>query len=327
MSSVCIYCQEEKADDSFGRVEHVLPQSFGKFESNLTLRGVVCDECNQFFGDNLEIALARDTFEGEFRFVHGVKDPENFRPFGCKSRMIIKVAEGDFQGSYAYREYSPEAGEIIVRPVPQAGFRRRDSTGYEYFFLDELPERSALEGMGIDLDHPEGIRAVAVEEAFLKTKLAEKGITFRRGGELLLPKESGTLLCEVEGTIDQTIFRAIAKIAFNYLAYWQGRDFVNESSFDPIRQFIRFSERPLYLPVAVTEQPVLADEPIVGKRRLGHLVTVNWAQDGKSIVSQVSLLNWMTYRICLAKDYSGDRRNIKMGHFFNVSSGEILELG
>ena len=53
---------------------------------------------------------------------------------------------------------------------------------------------------------------------------------------------------------------------------------------------------------------------------------LNWADDKVSIVSQVSLFNWITYSIILSGGYSGDRRNIKKGHLFNTNTKEILKL-
>ena len=64
----CIYCLEDKPETSYKKVEHVIPQSFGVFKNNFTLNKVVCDDCNNYFGDNLEIDLARDTYEGHSRF-------------------------------------------------------------------------------------------------------------------------------------------------------------------------------------------------------------------------------------------------------------------
>ena len=322
----CIYCQREKSEECFTRAEHVVPQSFGGFHNNLTLRGLVCNSCNQFFGDTLEIALARDTFEGHSRFAHGVRDPVEFRPFGRRSRIVIRLTEGDFAGAYAYREYSLEVEQILLRPLPQVGFRRADSSQYEYFLLDELPERTDLDTMGIAWDHPAAIRAIAIDETTLIQSLAQREIEFQSHGELVPPDDSESLLCDVEGTIDQIIFRAIAKIALNYLAYWQDAELIHESYFDPVRRYIRFSERPRFPLVRVTEQPVLADEPVVGTRRLGHLLTVNWAADGRSIVSQVSLFNWVTYCVSLARDYPETTRDIRKGNFFDVSSREILDL-
>ena len=57
---------------------------------------MVCNDCNQCFWDNLEIALARDTFEGMSRFEFSVKKPEEFKSLGIRSRMVITVAVASF---------------------------------------------------------------------------------------------------------------------------------------------------------------------------------------------------------------------------------------
>ena len=80
----CIYCLEEKPSDYFKKTEHVLPQSFGRFKNNFTLNKVVCDDCNKYFGDHLEISLGRDTFEGMSRFEHKIKKPKDFKSPGKK---------------------------------------------------------------------------------------------------------------------------------------------------------------------------------------------------------------------------------------------------
>ena len=84
---------------------------------------------------------------------------------------------------------------------------------------------------------------------------------------------------------------------------------------------------PDYRMVEIREAAILADEPVVGQRRLGHLITTNWALDRVSIVAQVALFNWITYCVSLARAYPGEQRDIRHGHFFNVVNGEILELG
>src|SRR5690606_37182323 len=117
----CIYCQEDHPAASYTKAEHVLPQSFGTFRGNLTLRGVVCDLCNQYFGERLELYLARDTFEGQMRFKHGVKRAEEFKSVGQGGRVIVRSTEGQFAGCYMLRYYSAEKKDIAVRPVPQVG--------------------------------------------------------------------------------------------------------------------------------------------------------------------------------------------------------------
>jgi len=323
----CVYCVEDKPLSSFTKVEHVMPQSFGLFTNNLTLVNTVCDDCNQYFGDNLEIVMARDTFEGASRFEFELKTPKAFKSLGKRSRMRIKIAEGECKGAYVYREYSKEQDKIVIKPVPQIGFLKNEPAEYEYFLLDQIPHRSYLDENGFDMKHPRGIKAFGIDVDTARQILSEKGIKFEYQGEAgpsENPKEDW--LCKVDGLIDSTIFRTVAKIAFNYLAYWEGRDFLLHQSFDPLRIFIRYGKQAEYPLVRVDDNPILGDEPVEGRRRLGHIVTVNWAADRISIVSQISLFNWASYRISLARNFSVEQRNIRRGHFFNVNSREILDL-
>jgi hypothetical protein len=47
----CIYCQQHKSGDGFTKVEHVMPQSFGQFQNNFTLRNLaVCLRNREAFG-------------------------------------------------------------------------------------------------------------------------------------------------------------------------------------------------------------------------------------------------------------------------------------
>jgi hypothetical protein len=326
MTKRCIYCQETKPEEGFRRKEHVIPQSFGRFRDNLTLT-IVCDECNQYFGDNLELSLARDTFEGHSRFEHGVKDADQFRPFGKSSRIVIRMTEGPFAGAYAYREYNAQEDRIVLEPLPQIGFRSRNTDTYGYFLLDEIPGRSELVERGFDTSKPDSIRSLALAVEEVQRQLEAKGIGFEYGGEVVSRERAKSMLCEVEGQIDGAIFRAIAKIAFNYLAYWQGEVFVGGAPFDAARRFIRYGTQAGYQLVLIRQEAILEDEPVEGRRRLGHLITVNWAGDNVSILGQVSLFNWITYRVSLARDVQGERRDIAKGSFFNVANGEILELG
>ena len=287
----------------------------------------MCDDCNQYFGDNIEIALARDTLEGASRFEFGLKDPKEFKSLGKRSRMIIKIAEGECKGTYAYREYSQEQDQIVIKPVPQIGFLKHIPSGYEYFLLDEVPEKTYLEENGFDLNHPRSIRIFGIDVDSAHAVLAQRGIKFKPGGEAgPSGDEQEDWLCEVDAFIDDTIFRAVAKIALNYLVYWEGTEFLLHNSFDPIRRFIRHGERTDFPLVRVDDNPIWGDEPVEGKRRLGHIITLNWAADKSSIVSQISLFNWATYVVCLARGFSGEGRNIRRGHFFNVHNREILEL-
>lgn len=321
----CIYCLEDKPDSCFEKSEHVLPQSFGKFKNNLTLNKIVCDACNKYFGDNLEITLGRDTFEGMKRFDHNVKKPEEFKSLGKKSRLNIKVNEGLFKGAFAYREYSEQEGSIIIKPIPQVGFKKFDIPDYMYFPLDKIPDKEYLE-KEFDLKSPKSIVALGCNVELAQENLAQKGIAFNPD-DVGYPSEGYTdWECEVTGQIDRIIFRAIAKIAFNYFAYWADPELVFDSPFHPIRRYIRYGEKTSFPSVVIVEKAILGDEPVEGKRRLGHIITLGLSNNKQSIVSQVSLFNWMTYSVLLAKDYQGKRFDLQKGHFFNIADNEIYEL-
>jgi hypothetical protein len=303
----------------------VLPQSFGTFEQNFTLRETVCDDCNQYFGDNLEIVLARDTYEGQLRFTHGVKNASDFKDLARSSRVAIKYAEGEYAGRYVSRRYSDEKDSIEVTPLPQVGFLLAEDR-YEYFLLDNIPLIAVLKEKGFSGDRPRSIHGLAVDPQALEQLLADRGIPFRVTDHDLPTDRPDSILCAFEGTIDHVIRRAIAKISFNYLAYWQGTGLVHRSEFDMARRYIRYGQLPDYPMMSIDEVAILRDEPLEGLRVLGHIITTAWTAV-HSALAEVSLFNWMTYRISLTKEFEGLGPEIKRGHIFDVTSRKIHELG
>ena len=51
---ICIYCLEDRPQSCFTKVEHVVPQSFGRFKNNLTLHEIVC---GRYFVPGIRIDL------------------------------------------------------------------------------------------------------------------------------------------------------------------------------------------------------------------------------------------------------------------------------
>jgi HNH endonuclease len=314
----CIYCLQERGRRSYTKAEHVLPQSFGTFEQNITLHDVVCDDCNHYFGTNLEIHLARDTYEGELRFRHGVKDADEFKPSasGRQSRLALRLSEGPFAGCLVTRRYSQQKGEIEVTPLPQVGFLLPDDC-YQYFLLNEIPALTELQEKGFRGDRPHAIRGLVVDAEALTRILGERGIPFRLAGIDEPPTDPlKTILCELEGRIDHVILRAIAKISFNYLAKWQGPNFMHRPEFDMARRYIRYGTLPDYEMMKVDEIAILEGEPIEGPRLKGHIITTCWT-DVFSVLCQVTLFNQFTYRISLSKEFEGPTPEIRRGHIFD----------
>jgi hypothetical protein len=321
----CIYCLRDLDRRSYTKAEHVLPQSFGKFEQNFTLHEIVCDDCNHYFGSNLEIYLARDSYEGQLRFTHGVKDASDFRELAKSIRVAIKYAEGEYAGRYVARQYSKEKGAIEVRPLPQVGFLTA-ADRYEYFLLDNIPSLAVLQEKGFGGDRPRSIHALAVDVAELQPLLADRGIPFQVTDFDSPEDRPDSILCEFEGTIDHVILRAIAKISFNYLAYWQGAAFLHRSEFDVARRYIRYGTMPDYKMTSIEDAAILRDEPLEGPRRLGHIITTGWTTV-HSVLAQVTLFNWLTYRVSLSKEFAEPSPEIRRGHVFDPINRKIHELG
>jgi hypothetical protein len=326
----CIYCLENKPEESFTKAEHVIPQSFGLFQDNFTLNQphnkTVCNDCNQYFGDTLEIALARDTVEGLSRYEHGIRNPKDFKSIGKKSRIQHKkIAQGVLKGVFIYLAYSEEFNQIIQKPLQQVGFLNKESSEYTYFLLDDIPDIEELQKNGFDIDS--NVLAFGTIFEPIEQALANKGIFPEFRKEIPLPdKRLDKLLVEFDVILDSTIRRAIAKISFNYLAYWQGAQFVLQDAFNPIRLYIRNGVQKDTSFIRMSGESILKDEPSQEFRRLAHIVTVNWAKSGSSIISQVSLNNYFSYTVQLATNSPSPRPNLRKGHRFNLGDHKIYEL-
>lgn len=329
MKYKCIYCLKQKPKENFTRREHVLPESFGAFKNNFTLKETVCDDCNKFFGDNLELDLARGSIEGLLRFQYDIKPAKEYKSLGKRSRILLQVGDGPFEGAYVYFEYSAEEADIIIKQLPQIGFVENDSGKTSWYLIHEIPEKEELIKKGVKLKKRGSIKILACDLNQAISLLKEKGIEqrFEKEGGFIFDKTEDGYPLRVSYPLNDKKLRAVAKIAFNYLAYWEKSSFVLDSNFDVIRNFILKGERPNYEIIIANTQAVLIDELLSPNRRIGHIITVNWASDKVSIVSQVSIFNFLKYRICLSREFSGEHRQITKGHFFNLGDGKILDMG
>ena len=92
----------------------------------------------------------------------------------------MRIHEGEFKGAYAYREYSDDQQQIILKPVPQVGFRKLMESDIEYYLLDQIPTKEYFDQNGYDLDQPGSIRLLpSTEVESIKGVLLEKGFTFK----------------------------------------------------------------------------------------------------------------------------------------------------
>jgi hypothetical protein len=163
----------------------------------------------------------------------------------------------------------------------------------------------------------------------LVAKLGEFDIKFVEQGNLEEPITSdGTVGVQISAEVDSTIFRAIAKIAFNYVAYVHGVSFVLRSDFDDLRNYIRYgTHTALTQFVRPFNTPILANDHMHLRQTNGHLITFDWNHLQKGLVAQVSMFNTTTYHVLFCPDYSGIwHNNMRTGHHFDLASRTISPL-
>jgi len=340
---VCIYCLKSKEGNLFDR-EHVIPESFGRFiPNNLTLINTVCEECNSYFGIELEPFLARDSLDGIMRYKYGLKKfGRNGKKFKS-NRVRIKIStKGVWEGALLElcppreeKESPPNAvfipkADVVL--IPQITFYKTISHEEVHLPLDQITNKEDLIRRGFDLEKGciliapsdksmEKIKA-KIKEMGLKTKVKKYDIE-----DNSKPVKGQLIKVLFESTVDNIIFRSVAKISFNYLAKAAGKEFVLSSCFDEIREYIRYGKEIKSNLVRIIQEPILETDTLYFKQTDGHLIVVNWGDDyNLSIIGYVSLFNRLTYQIILCNFFRGIVRKIASGHHFDIHSKKISKL-
>lgn len=328
----CIYCLRE--DNVFDR-DHVLPEAYGTFAPvSFVLYDTVCKPCNGEFGRSIELSLARDSMEALLRFRYGTKGASEARHLPYH-RLELKVGQpGPWFGATVVLETDATGNAVEPVPLPQVAFRWKGSDEWNYVLTRRLdastvaqyvnPVQGSLEirVMGPSAtDHQQTIQ-----------KLKTFGVNFLQEGSLKAPiADDGKILIEIAAALDQMIFRAIAKIAFNYAAHQHGAEFILRPDFDDLRNYIRFGKIPCWaswIPVVKPfPKPVLFDDTRHFRQTNGHLITFDWNSTRKGFMAQVSLFNTITYHIALCPEYVGLWHDgFRTGHHFNIEDRVIEPL-
>jgi hypothetical protein len=307
-----------------------MPQAFGTFEQSFVLNDCVCSDCNNYFGRTLEFALSRDSVEAMLRLRQGVKPASEANELPYK-KLELKVGQpGQWLGATVVLEMDSTGKGIEPVPVPQIAFKWKGESEWVWFLEREMdasqlaPYKNAQGKVEIRILGPS-----SDDHNRLVEKLAQLDIKFVKQGELKEPiTTDGTVGIEVASQVDATIFRAIAKIAFNYVAYVHTASFLLRSDFDDLRNYIRYGTySTLTQFVKPSSKPILADDRPYSKQTNGHLITFDWNHRQKALIAQVSMFNTTIYQVLFCPDYSGIWRNdIRTGHHFDIESRTISPL-
>ncbi|MBI4525345.1 MAG: hypothetical protein HY695_16205 [Deltaproteobacteria bacterium] len=316
----CIYCKCSGV--TFAR-EHVIPRAFGTFgPETMVLIEAVCIDCNQELGKELDEILARDSFEGLIR-------AEKLRPRRGKKdrfrarRILIRVPDEATFGHFRGARMAVDWKTRKLRPLDQ--ILVRDESGKLYSFTEsEIAEADEK----LFRDRPPGSIQVIGTPAGVKTLqqlVILKGARFTEEPTEIEPPPAASepaVFLETEGTIDNNIWRGIAKIAFNYLAQIQGAGYVLDNKFDRIREFIEGKVEGRAL-VRFSRQPILAHETPGLKTNEMHLVI--FEREGRGLKGRVSLFNSFTYDVILCPDL-GLIYSLKSGHAFDPVNKQVHKL-
>lgn len=316
----CIYCSEIKERHKYN-VEHVIPKAFGRFACNLTLKCTVCSDCNQFFGDNLDVVLARDTYEGLSRYVRGIKSANAFKDSG--KRLQLRTGAGPYAGQAAHLVPDGSGGSLVLQVRPQVGFKIGGESRYCWFDIDDIPSELELKSGRFDIDQPGSIvisGQVKMEE--VQEALRSRGILFVRQYGVVDHEEGQPVDCTINVTLDPIVRRAVAKIAFNYVTYCCGRDLVNSENFDAARAYVRWGEDPAYEILEVYQNPPTVNHCESMK---GHLVTACWLPESSTIMSEICLMNHVIYVVRLARGLEW-KVDLRCAHFFDIVKRRVHAL-
>ena len=322
----CIYCLENKDNSKFMRRDHIIPQCFGVFKNNLTLKEMVCDDCNQYFGDFIEIHLGRDSLEGIARYRFGI----NPRGNPAFKRLKLTLAKrGEMKGIHV-EPLAPiqqiNADEIKI--VSQVGFYNTNINEYQYFSKNEIPKKTTLEKEGYDLVNKKIIFYGDVEELLKMLRKMDLNVHISEHHEIQINQEPSKVPVLIKARIDRTIYRGILKIAFNYLALHTSVDFALHDDFNGIRNFIRNDKGKSNEYIKIATDPILYKERIF-KHRIypGHFVLLEW--NNFDLIAKISIYNStvkLTYTVYLCRNFSGVWFPLNRGHYFDPISKTVSEL-
>jgi hypothetical protein len=283
----------------------------------------VCIDCNQRLGKELGEILARDSFEGLIR-------AEKLRPRRGKKdrfrarRIVIRVPDEAMFGHFRGARMAVDWKTRKLRPLDQIIVRDENGklhsfTGNDVAGADEKLFR----------DRPPGsIQVIGTTSATMKIlqqwSISKGARSTEEPTEIEPPPAASepAVFLETEGTIDNSIWRAIAKISFNYLAKIEGAAYVLDSKFDRIREFINGALQGRAL-VRFSRRPILADETSRVKTNGMHLVI--FERQGRGLLGRVSLFNSFTYDVILCPDL-GLIYSIKSGHAFDPVNKQVQKL-
>lgn len=325
MNNVCVYCNKNNSSTSFNSKEHVIPRLFGVFDkniNNLTIKNLVCDNCNSKFS-KIETYVKEDTEEGIFFQMLNLSNSYYVRIRGEKVKTNFCPGLGDDFFNETFPFFKIENSKQVIDFKSQIKLIR--PSGYHYIFivdnlkkiLDDKKEVSKIRRI-FDSVENKNIRIFAgadhandesqLEEAIeiLNSLRTEK---YREGKRKHVPMDNaeGELFkINMDCTIDRDRARILAKIVFNYFIFCakstEMEDMTYKQNFQKIRKFIN-GDKNVPIKDIITnidfEDYILFEEKQSGGRFTAHQIV--FYQESNNIVSELILLGRKIYKIMIGE--------------------------
>lgn len=304
----CIYCKTND-QSAFRGVEHLIPQSFGKFSSETPTLKCVCDECNSFFAKELDQVLARDSWEGVNRYKKGIKSREQ-RPIKRLKFTLEEVPEMGIFGGMVFEGVDSRTGQLLQPTKGQFHIRNKKTDKYDVFFEDEIKDIKLDDGIyGAKGTRDTKIYAPSEEKhKAVIEELKKIGIDYKIKEKSNPPFVEGKkddevveLPILVSGTIDSPVKRALIKILLNFSAFYIGAEEVIKPEWDKARNYVRFNSEPIL--GKVNNKSFWGDETET-MRLASDSFNIVVENDGENVVGKIQIYNFYTYVFILAEKYN-----------------------
>lgn len=307
----CIYCLNASGV-TFRGVEHVIPRAFGTFASNTPTVACVCDDCNAYFGRELDQRLARETIEGITRYARGQLSSES----RAQRKLEITLAEGPEVGSFAGMRVAVDGTTgTLMNPRAQFHAFNFQTNQNEVYFIQQiagltLPEATygAPGNDGIKGSWRVKVFAGSTEEYdALVAALQANGIDYRPGESFRMPEVNlagnekvPSLPVEIEGEVDTLHRRALAKILLNFVAWTLGCEEALRARWDFLRSYVRHSEG--LIRWRMTERQFWDGHEAETLRFADDSIDIRIENLGTNIVGSIQFYGRFTYQLILAEN-------------------------
>jgi hypothetical protein len=150
----CIWCLKDPSSVTFSSKSHVLPRCIGNIKEQVLPKGVVCDECNEYFGRELEPRLIKEPILSTLVAILGLRDKYSqftyqHSPLGVhrNAHMAAKVSANRITVTTQYeiegQSNKPSEVRTIIKP--------KNYTQRDLAFLSRAVHKIAFEAVAHNL--------------------------------------------------------------------------------------------------------------------------------------------------------------------------------